>query len=126
MSDFIVSVLRTAVPVAWGSLIAWLLGAVAWLPGLLTAVGVDPTSDAAVGFVTSLVIVGWYALWRKVEPLIPAWLVTLVLGAAKAPTYSTPPVLSPAERYADADALIHDPTPGVVDDPAPYIQPHGR
>lgn len=84
LPDLVVSLIRTAVPGAWGALIAW----------LLTVAPLDP-DGVLVGwlrgqteFVVLAVIVLWYALWRWLEPRIPAWLVALVLGSAATPTYS--------------------------------------
>lgn len=84
MSDYIASILRTIVPASWGALIAWVVTQVA-----LPEVVAEFVASAAVsGFITAVAIGGWYALWRKIEPRVPAWLVTVVLGYAKPPTYT--------------------------------------
>lgn len=88
MSDRIVSWIRTVVPSLWGSLIVWVLAQVPSLVGALEALHIDPQSPAVVGLVTTVAIGAWYALWRWLEPRIPDWLTRLVLGSAKAPSYS--------------------------------------
>lgn len=119
MSDLVVSLLRTAVPTAWGVLITWLLTVVTWLPSLLDTLGVDPLSAEVRSAVTGLVLVGWYALWRKLEPVVPAWLVTIVLGMAKAPTYSTP-TLADGRTIDEANA---DLAAADADRDVPFTQP---
>jgi hypothetical protein len=84
VSDRVVSILRTAVPTAWGALLGLLLPHIPWLPA---AVSEWLQSVAVVEVIVGLCIVAWYAVWRWAEPRIPAWLVTLVLGSAKTPTY---------------------------------------
>lgn len=83
MKDYVASLLRTAVPTAWGIAITSLLAAFA-LPEYVVEFLNAP---ATIALVTTAVITGWYAVWRWAEPHIPAWLVTAVLGYAKAPTY---------------------------------------
>ena len=84
LSDWVVSVLRTAVPSVWGALIAWVLTVIPLLPH---SVGVFLTSKSDV--VAALAIVGWYALWRRIEPHLPAWATRLVLGSSRAPSYAS-------------------------------------
>ena len=84
MSDRVVSILRTAVPTAWGALLGLLLPHIPWLPA---AVSEWLQSVAVVEVIVGLCIVGWYAVWRWAEPRIPAWLVTLVLGSSRTPVY---------------------------------------
>ena len=114
MSDLIVSYLRTIVPVLWGAVITWALSVVSWLPDVLAFLNLDPSAPGVIAAVTGLVVAGWYVVWRKVEPYIPAWLTTVILGAATSPTYDTRTSL---ERVADAQAEGNDPAR------FPYTQP---
>lgn len=84
MSDRITSYLRTAVPLAWGWLVAQLVLAV---PGLPAEVVDLLRSDAMVTAVSTLVALAWYFVWRKLEPHLPDWATRLVLGSAAAPVY---------------------------------------
>lgn len=90
LSDRAVSYLRTAVPIIWGTLVTYLLGWVApHLPGELGPLLVDALGgEAAVTLVVALAIAGWYALWRVLEPRIPAWLARVVLGSSSTPVYA--------------------------------------
>lgn len=88
ISDYVVSLLRTAVPGLWGTLIAFLLTAFGWLASVFEFLGVDPTSPQAASWATGVAIALWYALWRWLEPKLPAWLTRLVLGSNQAPTYT--------------------------------------
>lgn len=85
LSSFVVSLLRTAVPAAWGAVLAFLLAHLPWIPH--AAVVFLQSQETAV---TGAVIVAWYALWRWLEKRLPAGLVRLVLGSAQSPLYFTP------------------------------------
>ena len=79
------SILRTVVPLLWGSFIGWLLGLIPALEPLReTLLGYG---DFAVPFIGALITGAWYALWRWLEPRLPDWLTRILLGSAKAPTY---------------------------------------
>lgn len=85
MVDKIPAYLRTIVPSLWGSLLAWLLINAAWIPDTVdTWLASEPT----VAVIVSLTIGAWYALWRWLEPRLPAWFTRLVLGSNLTPTYS--------------------------------------
>jgi len=92
MSDLVASWLRTVVPGLYaaviGSVLAWLATHATWVLDLLALLNIDPQSTAFVAGVVALVLAGWYAGWRKLEPHIPDWLTRIVLGSAKAPTYA--------------------------------------
>lgn len=108
LSDWVVSVLRTAVPSVWGALIAWVLTAVP----LPHTAGVFLTSKSDV--VAALAIVAWYAAWRRIEPHLPVWVTRLVLGSAHAPSYATvgaavAPVLTNVVDKAITDAATQVP-----------------
>lgn len=80
------SILRTVVPVLWGSLIGWLLGLLPVLEplrGSLLEYG-----DLLAPIMGAVLIAAWYAFWRWLEPKLPDWLTRAVLGSAKTPTYS--------------------------------------
>lgn len=91
MSDLVASWLRTVVPglyaAAIGSVLAWLASHASWVLDLLDLLNIDPQSTVFVAGVVTLVLAGWYAGWRKLEPYIPAWLTRVVLGSAKTPLY---------------------------------------
>lgn len=80
LPDYVVSLLRTAVPSLAGSVLSWLA-----LRGLVID---DELRTALVTAATGLAIVAWYAVWRAVESRLPAWLTRIVLGASTAPTYA--------------------------------------
>jgi hypothetical protein len=104
LSDKVVSLLRTVVPVIWGSAIAWLLTVIA-LPTPVTGFLTNQTD-----LVVVVAIAGWYAGFRWLEPKLPAWLTRIVLGSNQTPTYApvvavTPVVAkSPEQLTADAAA----------------------
>lgn len=79
------SILRTIVPALWGSIIGWVLSVVPLLEPLradLLAYG-----DLAVPVIGAILIGGWYAFWRWLEPHLPDWLTRILLGSAKMPVY---------------------------------------
>ena len=86
LSDKVVSLLRTVVPVIWGSAIAWLLTVIS-LPAPVTGFLTNQTDVVVV-----VAIAAWYAGFRWLEPKLPAWLTRIVLGSNQTPTYATPPV----------------------------------
>lgn len=92
LSDRAVALLRTAVPGLWAALVTTLLRITSpHLPGDVGAALADLLrSELAVTFVVVLVLALWYWLWRKVERLVPDWLVRLVLGSARTPGYGLP------------------------------------
>jgi hypothetical protein len=90
LSDRTISLLRTAVPIAWGLLASWLIGL-----GLPATV-LGQVHDLVVAALTAAASAGWYALWRSVEPRLPTWLIRLVLGYATAPSYAPGVTAMPA------------------------------
>jgi hypothetical protein len=82
LSDKVVSLLRTVVPVVWGSAIAWLLTVVA-LPAPVTGFLTNQTDVVVV-----VAIAAWYAGFRWLEPKLPPWLTRIVLGSNQTPTYA--------------------------------------
>lgn len=93
LSERVVALLRTAVPALWGTLTAWALAQVAGVlpPALADPLATALGSDVVVAVVVAAVIAAWYAVWRWAEPHVPAWLVRVVLGSARTPSYA--PVL---------------------------------
>jgi uncharacterized membrane protein (DUF441 family) len=80
MQDYLLSLIRTVVPVGVGAFVAW-----------LASLGVDAGATANTGLVigvTGLVIGAYYALVRAIEPKLPAFLRALLIGAARTPTYA--------------------------------------
>lgn len=119
LDDRVVALLRTAVPTLWGTLVAALLTSAAGrLPAELgDALAAVLRSDVVIALVTVAAVAGWYAAWRWAEPHVPAWIVRLVLGSARTPSYA--PVTAdgayvittlPGEDV-DLDALAGWPTP---------------
>jgi hypothetical protein len=85
VSDYVISIIRTTVPYAWGLIITYLLSLLPGVtPSLLPAVpvilGWGPVIAAAIA-------TAWYALMRKIEPKLPAWLTVIVLGSNTPPVY---------------------------------------
>lgn len=87
MSDRLTSWLRTVIPTAWASLVAWLVlhqvlpsSLADWANGLGATIAV-PVALAAV-----------YAgiRWLEVQSWAPKWLVLALLGSVKTPAYQRP------------------------------------
>jgi hypothetical protein len=104
LSDRAVATLRTAVPAAWGTLVAALLGLAADLlpPDVHDALADVLSSDVVLALVVALVITFWYWLWRRVENHVPDWLIRIVLGSARRPGYA----LAEVEYLDDGAAVI--------------------
>lgn len=86
MNAYMISLIRTTVPAGVGAALAWLAG-----------IGLNAGNEANAGLVTfgtALAIIVYYGLIRAVEPKLPAWLRTLLIGASTAPVY-TPTVPAP-------------------------------
>lgn len=92
LSDRAVSYLRTIIPGLWAAFVTTILRITSpHLPGDVgTALADLLRSELAVTVVVVLVLALWYWLWRRVEPLVPDWLVRLVLGSARTPGYTQP------------------------------------
>ncbi|WHP18850.1 hypothetical protein [Cellulomonas sp. ES6] len=102
LGDYGASLLRTAVPAAWGTalaaLLSWLLPRV---PGDVgDALASLLRSDVVTSVLVAAAIAAWYAVARWIEPHLPDWLTRLVLGSAAAPEY--------AKVTADGAAVITD------------------
>jgi len=87
LSDRVVAFLRTAVPVVWGYIITWALTQFPAVADFLAGFNVDLNAQVVVSYVTGLATIAWYAVWRWLEPRIPAWLTALVLGSNRTPVY---------------------------------------
>jgi len=122
VTDAIVARLRTLVPVAWGSLIAWLLTAAPWVGDVLNFLHIDPTSLAAQSWVTLVSIAGFYELVRRVQPWLNVnapWLAKILAGSTLMPSYSEPVLangLTLTEVNADLAATGADTAPKHVAD----------
>ncbi|APU22657.1 hypothetical protein [Actinoalloteichus sp. GBA129-24] len=84
MSDRVVSLIRTVIPVWWGSILAWLVSL--GLP--------DGIAEAAADLgplLVGLTIAGWYAVARWLESRLPTWLVRVLFGSSRAPSYAAAP-----------------------------------
>jgi hypothetical protein len=65
------ALLRTVVPALWGSVIAWPIGVLPILAPLKADLA--GLSDIIQAVITAVIIAGWYALWRWLEPRLPEW-----------------------------------------------------
>lgn len=83
VSNYVVSLLRTWVPVAWGSALAWAVTQIPALEPYLNSPGMVAIGGALAGVLTGL----WYLLWRTVEKKLPAGLTRILLGANSRPLY---------------------------------------
>lgn len=81
LSDTIVSIIRTVIPAAWGSLIAWLLSQI---PALEM---IESQIESIEAVVTFIVIGLWYSVTRALEPRTPEWLRKILFGVATNPEY---------------------------------------
>jgi len=109
ISDYVVSVLRTVVPVAWGALITYLISLV---PGVAPALA--PAQPVIAGWgvaIAAAVTAAWYALMRKIEPKLPQWLAVIVLGSSQMPTY-VPSAQGPS---AQLDRAVRSGLSGLAD-----------
>ena len=88
MSNFVVSLIRTWVPILVGTVIAWVIST-----GIIDVSADDQAR--ATGAATAAAIGGYYTLIRWIERKYPAagWL----LGSAKPPEYVNPPARVMAE-----------------------------
>jgi hypothetical protein len=87
LSNYVVSVLRTVVPLAWGAGLSFLLTQWPAAQGpleVLSQAGVDPAV-----VLTSVLTAAWYIVWRWLEPHLPRIPTALVLGHADPPEYPT-------------------------------------
>jgi hypothetical protein len=111
LSDYVTSIIRTVVPFAWGLLITYL---VSLLPGV--APTLLPAMPVVLGWgpvIAGAIAAGWYALMRKIEPKLPAWLTVIVLGSNKTPAYVDPN--SPSVRGLAAGMVAaHDMAAGMA------------
>lgn len=98
------SILRTVVPALWGSLIAWLIGALPILAPLQS--DLTGLADVLLPVLTAVIIAAWYAFWRWLEPRLPDWLTRAVLGSAKAPVYPANQVVG--SQVPEVNTHVHD------------------
>lgn len=98
VSNYVVSQLRTWVPIAWGSLLAWAVSQVPALEPYLNAPGMVAVGGALAGVLAGV----WYLLWRAVEKKLPAGLTRILLGANSRPVYVDGTVNSVTDRVYTA------------------------
>jgi hypothetical protein len=102
-----VSLLRTVVSSAWVLFIGWLIVTVPAFQPLEAQLLEVP--ELVLPIIVSVAAAAWYALWRWVEPKLPAWLTRALLGSSKAPVYpaitgsQVPGVNPPADRVPGPD-----------------------
>jgi hypothetical protein len=116
MGDRITSWLRTVTPGLWssavGTLLVWAATHAPWLVHALDALGIDLTSPGVVAGVVALVLAGWHALWRRLEPHLPPWLTRALLGSNRVPVYVEPgtpaaaPMTGAAQPRAPASPAV--------------------
>ena len=83
LSDTVVSIIRTVVPAAWGSLMAWLIT-------MIPALHIIEDQSFALGQIVSLVVIGlWYSVSRTLEPRMPEWLRNILFGVSSTPEYDS-------------------------------------
>ena len=92
LGPYVISLIRTVVPVIWGHAIAY---AVSWG---IPASFLEDYRAVATEVLAALLTLAWYALWRLVETRLPAidsdlahFLALLALGHPAQPSYTTPP-----------------------------------
>lgn len=106
MSPYVTSLLRTLVPSAWGTALAWLVSA-----GVLDAAGALGAAPFGPSVLVPITIGAYYALVRLLErqPWWPRWLSAVLLGGPSAPSYGAPaPVeeLEPVVRLHQDDLQV--------------------
>lgn len=84
VGDRVASWLRTVVPSVWAVALAWLATRIPALSQWIHHPAVVGLGDLLAGAVALAV---WYPFWRWLEPRLPNWLTTFVLGYPQAPTY---------------------------------------
>lgn len=77
-----VSIVRTAVPAAWGTLMAWLLSL--GLPAEIAAAA-DRVDELLVLVCVISIYTG--ARWLERRPWMPGWLASVLLGSSRQPVY---------------------------------------
>lgn len=82
---FLTSFIRTLFPIFWSQVVMWLVLAVPALEPVRELL-LEQT-DFLVITITTAVMGGWYALIRWLEPRLPAWLRTILMGSNKEPAY---------------------------------------
>lgn len=95
ISDAVVAYIRTYVPIAWGTLIAFLVGQGIDIPALS-----NPALVA--GFLVPACIAAWYALGRTIEQRWPA-VGRFMMGSKKQPTYAPQ---NPDGSYTVTDLVV--------------------
>jgi len=96
MSDTLVSLIRTWVPVAVGA-------GLAWLATLGLSIGDDLTAEASIAL-TGVAVAIYYSAVRLAERRWP-WL-GILLGRRDEPTYGQPPAQSETQTYYRADGAV--------------------
>lgn len=85
LKPLLVSLLRTVVTSVWALFIGWLILAVpVFQPFEESLLGI---SDLALPVLIAVIGAAWYAFLRWIEPKMPDWLTTALLGSAQAPVY---------------------------------------
>ena len=116
------SILRTIVPALWGSAIGWLLSIAPVLEPLREQL--LAYADWLTPIIGAIIIGAWYALWRRVEPLLPDWLTRILLGSAQAPVYAKEAIVGELDTdgeivpWHDAGKPKHSAEDADDDDPA--------
>jgi hypothetical protein len=72
--------IRTATPLLWGFLLTFVGSKIPAVRGLLDNPEVYAVIDGGI-------TLAWYAVFRRIEHHLPAWLTRFVLGANTAPVY---------------------------------------
>jgi hypothetical protein len=103
LDPYVISLIRTITPAAWGHLAAWLISL-----GISPAT-LDPGRAVLAECLAFLLTAGWYALWRWIEIKVPAAdhavayvLAIIALGHPAMPSYPT--ASTPAHQISSPQA----------------------
>ncbi len=99
------SLIRTVLPLAWATLLAWGLQQWPFLGHLIDKVNALPVADAIRSVLGLLVAGVWYGAWRKAEPWLAGharWAQRLLFGITASPIYQ---LAAPAILAADPQVV---------------------
>lgn len=100
IGDGVASWIRTTVPVAWAALVTLLLE---WWTSIPSEIADWIGGEATVSVVTLVILAGWYALWRWLEPRLPTWLDKVLFGLSGSPVYSNGEVVKVEDHPVHED-----------------------
>ena len=107
--------LRTLVPYFWGTVVTWLIGALPVLEPLHDDLMAQ--TPFLVELVSVLVSALWYYAFERLSPYIPDWLLRILMGSAKSPTYPSAPDAGPDPQERGGPGAHAGPVYPEEDDP---------